>query len=195
MSDVPEFLNDAFRSLLEEITEVARREGGAAGRPVKKLDSSSSEYFSEFVRLAGRRSVSRVVLLSDSFSEQFPDNRFLSTIDSRLFDDPDFEFYAFVGLLADEHTNEFLKSLRQRAENASGYVEVRELGMKPLMRGLFTDRGAVCQALQLPGSRIEESYYFGDIDLTEKVLSVTRAYLEGTPAQDFDANSEGDARP
>lgn len=192
MSDVPDFLNDAFRSLLEEITEVAGK-GGASTHPVKKLDSSSSDYFSEFARLARRRSVSRVVLLSDSFSELFPDNRFLSAIDSRLSDEPDFEFYAFVGLLADERTNSILASVRESAKNASGYVEVRELGMKPLMRGLFTDNGAVCQALQLPGARVEESYFFSDVDLTEKVLSVTRAYLKETSARDFEGNSQGDA--
>lgn len=168
-----------------------------------RANDSAGRYLSEFARLIEQRRVSRVVLVSDSFAEVFPDDRFLDTLERRLCGERGFEFYGFVGLLHDQRPNAILARLQAIAEQAVGIVEVSELGIKPLLRGLFTDVGGICQSLSggpetggmelgqsLSGvsendaeagndsvSPIGESYLFRDVDLTSHILELTRAYL------------------
>lgn len=176
MSDIPGFLHDGFQSLVNEIAEAARRHGGV-GKPRFRAAVSEEEYFQQYVRLVQRRGVRRVVFVSDSFSEAFPDDSFLDTLLQRVSSDPGFELYAFVGLLSDEVANPILLRMKEASNADVGRVEVRELGMKPLLRGVFTNYGGICQAIQQAGPKVEETYEFQGVDLTDEVLAATWLYV------------------
>ena len=216
MSGAPHFFSAGFDAVLERLISAASELG--AREPQMRTNDSADRYLSEFARLIEQRAVSRVVLVSDSFAEVFPDDRFLDVLERRLCGEHGFEFYGFVGLLHDQQPNEILARLKEIARHAVGVIEVSELGIKPLLRGLFTDAGGICQSLSggsgiggmregdvlsgvtgiggmergqsLSGSSrssaaaggesaspIGESYLFRDVDLTDLILELTRAYL------------------
>ncbi len=187
MSDIPRFLHDGFESLLSEIADAARQ-AGTPGKPHYRAVSTEKEYFHEYARLLQNRGVRRVVFVSDSFSEAFPDERFLDALMHKVSTEAGFELYAFVGLLSDEASNPILGRMKEASTLNVGTVEVHELGMKPLLRGVFTNKGGICRAIQQPGPEIEGTYLFRGIDLTEEVLAATRSYL----TSDADGGIEAD---
>ena len=220
MSGAPHFFSAGFDAVLDRLITAANELG--AREPQMRASDSAERYLSEFARLIEQRAVSRVVLVSDSFAEVFPDDRFLDVLERRLCAEHGFEFYGFVGLLHDQQPNEILTRLTEIARHAVGVIEVSELGIKPLLRGLFTDAGGICQSLSgdsgIGGTRegdvlsggsgiggmehgeslsggsgssaaggdsvspIDESYLFRDVDLTDLILELTRAYLGKEPS-------------
>jgi hypothetical protein len=194
MHDVPDFLWDGFDGLIRDLSRIARQQSD--GATVKRLtDTPVSKYLGHFANLVRRRNVRRVVLLSDSLEEPFPDERFGRVVAERLHRERNFSFHAFVGVFDESQQNRLMDLLRDAARNGRGTVRVTELGMKPLLQGLFTNREGICQGLQLPGGEIQYSYLFRDVDLTESLLDLAHSYLRFDEQAATKAESSEDTEP
>ena len=175
-SAFPQVLRDGFDALVRRLEERARRtvEGFAAERLDRVTPASYVERFTPAVQ---ERRADSVVLVSDHFGEDLLTPQFVEVVCGRIEEDSSFSFQAFVGFVREETASVRLDRLKRVAARAPGQVEIVELGMKPLLQGLFTNVGGLCRGLEEGEATIDRVYLFDGVDLTAPVLELARSYL------------------
>jgi hypothetical protein len=175
-SAFPQILREGFDGLIEGLEKRARQ--AVTGFTAERLgDVTPARYVERFAPAVRAHRVSSVVFVSDHFGEDVLTPRFVEAICERVEEDGAFSFKAFVGFIAQEHANTRLHRLKEVAKQAPGQVEIVEMGMKPLLQGLFTNVGGLCRGLEEGETTIERVYLFDNVDLTAPVLELARAYL------------------
>lgn len=175
-SAFPRILTEGFDGLIERLEERARRTVG--GFTAERLgDVSPARYVERFTPAVRERRVDSVVLVSDHFGEDVLTRQFVEAVCARIEEDATFSFQAFVGVIGEEAADARLDRLKKVAGEAPGRVEIVELGMKPLLQGLFTNVGGLCRGLEEGETTIDWVYVFDGVDLTAPVLELARAYL------------------
>jgi hypothetical protein len=175
-AEFPGILKDGFDAIVEHLERKARER--QAGFYLDRLgDVSPASYLGRFEPAIRERQVEQVVLVSDGLGEDLVTAEFIDAVCERIDSDDAFSFHAFIGILDDEETNRGLEKIKVAAARAPGRVELTEIGMKPLLQGLFTNTGGLCRGLEQGTKSINRVMLFEGVDLTAEVLEFARSYL------------------
>ncbi|MFP4067419.1 MAG: hypothetical protein ACLFRR_06485 [Spirochaetaceae bacterium] len=174
---VPNVLREGFDAVVRRLEEAAQANAEGTVSIERVGDLPPAHYLARFEPAVRERHVDRVVLVSDDLDEELLTPEFVDLLRDRLEGGEGFTFIAFVGLVSSEMDNAGLTALKEAATRAPGQVTITELGMKPLLQGLFTNVGGICRGLEQTAESISRVVLFSGVDLTREVAEIARSYL------------------
>lgn len=170
------FMTEVFDCILQRLINSAKKQKD--GFEVQTSNpSDSADYTNSFGAILRNKSLKTAVLLSDKM-EDYPYDSIIDALIDKLVVDRDFSLTVYIGILEDEFENTSLKKLLSRKDKYVGKLSIFEIGMKPMLQGMFTNVGSICSDFQT-GAGKGRNVVFKEVDLVDDIARYMSGYIKG----------------
>ena len=151
------FMRKTFTYVIKNLIQCAKKQRNGFKIQINE-PLNSVDFINSFELLLNNKNLNKVILLTDEMQEDFNDN-IIDALIEKLLLDQEFSLTIYVGILENNLENLILKRLLLNRDKYSGKISIIELGIKPLVQGVFTNTGSICLDFRT-GKRKRRSYYF-----------------------------------